>query len=494
MKPSPHCPRWFALGILLITAHFAQAAAGSPALEEAARFESEGRFTNAAALFQATLAQPNLTVRERREAEFELDRLDRIRQDYPLSRAALFAALQRAIRDLSAPEFEQWLEAGRFDRRTIDGEERFISPSVSNLFFRHPELAARRLKPAETADYQHRVWQNTQAIRAAVAREKEAYVLPARFSCTMSVQVKPEAVPAGETIRCWLPVPRHYPFQDDIVIRFSQPRARLVADEFSPIRSVFLERPATGGQPTSFTVDYAYTARAMWFDLQPKASRPTPTNNLTVMRFTQEAPHIVFTPAMRTLAATAAGKATNPVLQARGFYQWISTNIQYSYAHEYSTLRNLGEFCRTNRYGDCGQEAFLFMTLCRLSGIPARWQSGWFTFPGGQTIHDWCEIYLAPWGWVPVDPYMGIWAAQYATHLTPEQRRQVRDFYFGGLDQYRMIANSDHCQPLWPEKASLRADPVDFQRGELEAAGKHLYFGAFTYDLSVSEVEPVPGD
>jgi len=484
-------PRWkqsLALAASVLLGALSLLAAGLPALDEAARLEEQGRFKDASALLQTTLADTNLSPRLRQQTEFELDRLDRIRKDYPLTRESLFTALQSATRDLTPTEFEQWLEAGRFDRRSFDGEERFMASSVSNLYFRHPELAGRRLKPGGTAGYQLSVWKNCQNLLAAVVREKTNYVLPTRFSCTMTVQVKPDIVPAGEPIRCWLPVPRRYPFQRDIVIRFSQPLERQVADEFSPIRSVFLEQPSAGLQPTVFSVDYAYTAAGVRFDLQPKQSRPVPTNSPAARFFTLEAPHIVFTPEMRALAAELAGKETNPVLLARRYYDWVSTNIQYSFALEYSTIRNLGTYCLTNRYGDCGQEAFLFMTLCRLSGIPARWQSGWATFPGGETIHDWCEIYLAPWGWVPVDPYMGIWAMQCATHLSPDQRLQVRDFYFGGLDQWRMITNSDHCQPLWPAKKSLRADTVDFQRGELEAAGKHLYFGQFSYDLIVHEI------
>lgn len=486
-----HWSARFAICALVLGGAVSPQAAEPASLKEASQLEQQGRFKEAAALLQQAVADPALTAAERQEAKFELDRLGRIRQDYPSTRETLYAALQNALAELTREEFDQWLAEGRFDRRTFDGEERFMVSSVSNLFFRYPDLAGRRKRPAERAAYQQAVWQNTRAIRAAVEREQTSYVLPTRFICTMTLTVKPDVVPTGETIRCWLPIPGSYPFQRDIAIRFSQPLERQLADEFSPIRSVYLEQPAAGSQPTVFSVDYAYTASAIRFDVQPKQARPAPTDSFTLRRFLEEAPHVVSTPEMRALADEIAGKETNPATLARRYYDWVSTNIQYSFAHEYSTIRNLGAYCLTNRHGDCGQAAFLFMTLCRLSGIPARWQSGWFTFPEGQTIHDWCEIYLAPWGWVPVDPYMGMWAAQYASHLDPAQQQEVRDFYFGGLDQYRMVANSDHSQPLWPEKRSLRADPVDFQRGELEAAGKHLYFGQFTYDLLVTEVPPI---
>jgi transglutaminase-like putative cysteine protease len=175
--------------------------------------------------------------------------------------------------------------------------------------------------------------------------------------------------------------------------------------------------------------------------------------------------------------------------QAKGFYDWIGGNVKYSFAREYSTLTNLSDYCLSHRYGDCGQEALLFITLCRSEGIPARWQTGWDIFPGGKDIHDWTEIYLEPYGWVPVDPWAGLFATQYCIALTPAQRQELHDFYFGGLDYYRMAANSDHSQRLGPPKNTLRSDDVDFQRGELEWSGGNIYFDKYSYNLSVQELK-----
>jgi transglutaminase-like putative cysteine protease len=499
------------------------------------RLERLGQYAAAEDMLDRALASRSLNRRQRQHLEFARERLSRIRQDYRLTSRELFRALGESVRDLTEAEFERWTSEGRFDGRNIDGVLRFANASARNLFFRYPDLAARRLSPQDTLPEQRAYLENALALQAAARASQQPYVLPKRFAITMTVRVVPGTVPAGQTLRAWLPVPRQSlpPEPGDRNAGFIRqnrvanralpdesgvPRApgftapmdadssgiKTLQDEFhlldssspvrhlgaprSPIRSAYLEQPADADGGAVFWLKYAFTAHGISFDLDT-AQVHRPRRLPHVLRpFVAEGPHVVFTERMRQLAWEIAGHETNPLRQARKFYDWISDHIQYSFAPEYSTVRNLGERCLTRRCGDCGMETFVFMTLCRLSGIPARWQSGWTIFPGAEDIHDWCEIHLAPYGWVPVDPYMGIYARQLATALEPDARRQLRDFYFGGLSQYRVIVNSDHCQALVPAKPSFRSDPVDFQRGELEAGGRNLYFDRFHYELTWEEI------
>jgi transglutaminase-like putative cysteine protease len=465
------------------------AAAAQDVLDQAGQLADRGDFQGAAALLDRALRLPDLSPARQKQLEFQRAVLDRVKEDYCLTKEALFQKLNASVKNLTDEEFQRWLADGWFDGRMIDGQMFYLKVSVSNLYFRHPELNARRLDATDgTLEQQGRL-EVCRAIKNAAREQGTPYVLPHRFVCTMTVAAATNAAPPGEMIRAWLPIPRQFPFQDGFQLSHALPPAKSVAPGNSAIRSVYMEQRASADGSAKFEITYTYTAMGVYFVIQPERIRRLDLTNSALAPFVMEAPHVVFTEKIRNLARQIIGGETNPMRQAKDFYDWIGGNVKYSFAREYSTLTNISDYCLSHRYGDCGLEALLFITLCRSEGIPARWQTGWDIFPGGKDIHDWTEIYLEPYGWVPVDPWAGLFATQYCTALTPAQRQELHDFYFGGLDYYRMAANSDHSQRLDPPKNTLRSDDVDFQRGELEWSGGDIYFDKYSYNLTVQELK-----
>jgi hypothetical protein len=64
---------------------------------------------------------------------------------------------------------------------------------------------------------------------------------------------------------------------------------------------------------------------------------------------------------------------------------------------------------------------------------------------------------------------------------------RVREFYIGHQDSYRMIVNTDYGRELVPPKHSLRSEPADFQRGEVEIDGRNLYFDEWDYEFKFEQ-------
>jgi transglutaminase-like putative cysteine protease len=460
------------------------------ALARAAELCDKGDFQRASAVLSAALDGPKVSEADRKELLFQRDVLRRIRLDYPFTREGLYNALLGKVEGLSSQEYQQWIDQGRFDSRMIDGKLKFVGTSINNLFFRYPELEDRRINGKDEISEQKERMLVSLAIKKAAREQHTPYVLPHYFLNTMTLTVDQAALPRerpGELVRAWLPVPRLYPYQNHIKFIHSSTPVVKLAPETSHIRSAYFEQYNARNSDLKFSVTYSYARSGVYFDMDRSQIRDPDLPSDELKKFTSEGPHVVFTDKIKQLARQVAGDETNAMLESKSFFDWIGSNIKYSYAREYSTLTNISDYCLSNCYGDCGQEALLFITLCRSRGIPARWQSGWDLWPGFHDIHDWTEIYLAPYGWVPVDPWAGIFAMRYCPSLSPQQRRDLHDFYFGGLDYYRMAANAEHSQTLDPPKESLRSDDVDFQRGEVELGGRNIYFNNYSYNMDLEE-------
>src|SRR5258706_6818467 len=109
--------------------------AENDSIKDVSQLELNGQFKEAAALLHSSLQSKSLSAAERKKLEFELDRLDRIKKDFPSTKEDLFAELKKAVKDLNRAEFDKWVAEGRFDSREIDGKRYFMSSSMSNLYF-----------------------------------------------------------------------------------------------------------------------------------------------------------------------------------------------------------------------------------------------------------------------------------------------------------------------------------------------------------------------
>jgi transglutaminase-like putative cysteine protease len=475
-----------------------------------------------------------------RDAEEGLQVVDWVRRDYPHDAAAVLERVRTAIPDASAADVERWTASGELQHQSIDGRVRYFRPEPTNLL-RFGDEAKRRRTPLPP-DNGWKLVDHVARVVAAADKEGKPNVVPIRCRATYGISIpttkageEPKSGPPvrpGMVVRAWLPFPQAYRQQGKVYLVSTTPPDGRVAPADVPHRSVYFEgRVADDGKPTTFAVTFEYETAAWCPALDDAKARPLSVAEQKELApfLGERPPHVALTADVRAAVAEAlAGKVTkpatsgelggggggevvggesgrgsttaqraltsaavaadsgptdNPLAMARRIFRWACTHIDYRIEQEYGTIPSLPTQALALRRGDCGVYGMLFIALCRAAGIPARWQSGWQTRRDGVGMHDWAEFYVAPWGWLCADPSYG---------YQPSGDPRVRDFYFGHFDAYRLIVNADYGRPLWPAKRSVRSEPLDFQRGEVEVDGKNLYFDRWDYTMDLKWLDEGP--
>lgn len=401
----------------------------------------------------------------------------RMRWEYGLNEAGLLDKVRKGIGDVAAGDLRRWREGGELQYRMIDGRVGYFRREPGNLY-RFCEEAKRRRKVEAKSEGGISTEKHLEEVIAAADGSGKREVLPIRHRVRYSVTVHGGnvAMKVGAVVRCWLPLPQEMPRQRDVKVLRTWPEKSVVSASGSAHRTVYLEQEVEEvGKPMLFKVEYEYTAMAYCPVLKDAEARSL-SAGYDGGYLGERQPHIRFSPELRQTVAKVVGGESNPLVKARRIFEYVHSEVAYCAEEEYCLIPSLSEKALRSRRGDCGVQAMLFITMCRAAGIPARWQSGWETRPGLVNMHDWAEFFVEPWGWLPAD-------ASYGLRESGDSR--VRWFYFGHQDSYRMVVNLDYGGPLWPEKSSLRSEPADFQRGEVEVDGRNLYYDQWEYEIDV---------
>lgn len=463
-----------AVGALAIGAEYSESAVVQAVIAQIDR----GDFAGARKAIAAAL--PEASVMDAKVLAFQRERMRRIALDFNQDATEVRERVGRQIPDLTDAEFAAWDAQGLLERMDIDGKRLYFNRAASNLFRLSAEARERRAdpkpfveSPLESTHAHHRA-----VVDSARATDADS-VLPRRLRITQSLAVLADAVPAGETVSAWIPYPRAIPGQQgDIQLLSSEPAAHFIAPESTMQRTVHFQKAAVAGQSTKFSVTYDVTIRARYFDVDADKVVATKSTPELAPFLLQRPPHVVFTDDMKAFSREVVGNETNPWRIAQKLFAAVD-QVPWAGAREYSTISNISDYALDAGHADCGQQTLLLMTLLRLNGIPARWQSGMmFADNNGVqsywNLHDWGQLYIAPYGWLPMDVTFGrLDAADPA----------VAGFYLGGLDGYRVAFNDDYSRPLVPAKRFARSETVDLQRGEAEWSGGNLYFDQWDYEF-----------
>lgn len=408
---------------------------------------------------------------------WEEDLAMRLAEDFCESREGVRAYIERYIPDVTDAQIDAWTASGELENMVVDGEVKYFESAAPNLFRINKECKAIKsaaLSASGAKMLPNPLTLNKEEVEKTARETGQNYAVRDSMEVTFTITVQADAVPAGETVRCWLPLPVDgLERQKNVKLISTSPVGYIKSAPDCPHNSIYLEQKAVAGEPTVFSESFSFVEYGTWFDLGPDKVLPYDTTSETFIANTREqAPHIVFSDRMKALSDSLTAGLTNPYEKAVSIFRWIDENIPWASAREYSTIANIPDYVLDVRHGDCGQQTLLMMTLLRIAGIPCHWQSGFSMTPGDEGLHDWAEVYFEGVGWVPVDQSRGIVKGSM--------------FNFGGMDTYRMIVNQDFGAPMSPEKQYTRSETVDFQRGEVEWRGGNIYYNQRRWKIEVT--------
>lgn len=388
----------------------------------------------------------------------EKERIRRLPTQYPWDRKTALLKLQELAPKATSEDFNRLELAGWVDFIYIGGEKRYFVRFHRSLLKAGLLRDVTGEKPKPENDW----------LDPMIAQLREKGSLTRRITLDVSLSVDQEAFVPGEYL-VHLPFPAVSAQQSDIELISGDPDG--VGAERAPARTLWWRRRLEAWRP--FSVRYSYTSRIRYADplhreapveaLYPGEEPPREED------LSERGAYLRFTPYLRALAAELTKDESGDVGKAWKIYEFVTTKVKYAFVRDYFQFDDHGEYCAVNLKGDCGLQALLFIILCRISGIPARWQSGMAVETDYTGAHDWAQFYLKGWGWLFADCSYGGSAYRAGNSI----RHQ---FYFGNLEPMRMVANRQYQAELEPKKQALRADPFDNQSGEMERAGAPLPF------------------
>ena len=424
-----------------------------------------GRFAEEAAEIDRLLSpdtHPSFEPLMRKRLELERILADGLSRDYDMSFDDMVALFQKNYPGFEAKNLCDLIDSGHADyligQGDLPGAIRFQEDAYANLTdccegylweLTHPGETFREIFNELRHEDMKRMRENGKASR--------------QFTVAMSIRPDEDKLRPGVKFRAWLPFPAVTPEQSGIELLESN---REVTITDGPIRTAYAEYPIEAGDDGKLAITFRYTCTAVYHDLDESAAKPGYPEEAAAYLGELE-PHIVFTPYFRSLAKELTAGASSPLAKARRIYDYVTSHVKYSYMREYRFLDNIPMYGAVNGRGDCGLQALMFITLCRLVGVPARWQSGNAARPTSIGSHDWAQFYVEPWGWLPCDP-------SYGGGMRRAGDTEGWNWYFGNLDPCRMIACTEFQRQLDPPKTFFRVDPYDNQSGEAEYEDERL--------------------
>ena len=227
---------------------------------------------------------------------WDKDLAQRMATEFSATREDVKEYIQKYIPDVTDWQIDKWTASGELESARIGRQTMYFSAAARNLFRINPELAA--IKAAADDREQDLSKSGTSlsghaAIDAATipaikrqvlenlaaGKENPYLALPKRMRVTFTLSVHANTLRPGQTIRCWLPLPRQdvarqtgVKFIEAGVNGTAYPAEKLTfSDPSNPHSSVYMEARTARDKATVFHEVFEYTSCGEW-NIPPNGS------------------------------------------------------------------------------------------------------------------------------------------------------------------------------------------------------------------------------
>ncbi|HTR24218.1 MAG TPA: transglutaminase-like domain-containing protein [Terriglobales bacterium] len=271
------------------------------------------------------------------------------------------------------------------------------------------------------------------APRNSAATEQSGSANRARhFTFHYSFTVK--NVPAGESVRVWIPLAHSDEFQDvKVTAKSGDLSLKEVAQPRFGNELLYAETPTAAKEEYRFTVDYDVVRREHVVLVDGKPSSRLPPRHsgpkLELASYLGADRLVPTTGLPADLAAEQTKGATTQIEKAKDIYEYVFKTMKYDKSGTGWGHGDTLWACDSKR-GNCTDFHSVFISMARSQKIPARFQIG-FPLPADKTsaeipgYHCWAEFYIDSIGWIPVD-ISEAW-----------KHREKHDYFFGAHDTNR---------------------------------------------------------
>ncbi len=302
-------------------------------------------------------------------------------------------------------------------------------------------------------------------------------------SVTVTVEVELKAPAEAKQVKLWLPYPMSDADQDvtSVIISGNYGSESVLRAKAFGNTLLFT---AWAGTAPSRKLTYSFDVKRSERTTRDFSGKELPLSRREFQDYLTTDLDRTTKEKVKALAASITKNKKTSLAKARAIYDWVVDNMHRDPDVKGCGLGQIDRLLQT-KGGKCIDISSVFVVLARTADVPAREILG-IRIPKGKegdmtkSQHCWAEFYRPGYGWIVVDP-ADVTKARLEQKLSQEQLKPVREYYFGAVDENRIVFGLGRGIVLNPPQTG---EPLNyFMYPYAEVDGKALNEDLYGFNL-----------